>query len=437
MRFRRSCADALRHDYDGRMRCLRSLQAFPVVLGLVLLCTSCTVTPADPGRAALARPAPLQPEAWPERVRIDDTSHGPTEPGALSLVATPETTFDLGGVTVSQRKLWGRGGEGYLLQYDMETTLEAAGDAVDDDSREALEKMDVIAFVSYKIVNEGEPYFITTPEGETRPIYVRSSRQTNLFLHIPKDRAARGTVAFLGSATPFSAPERNLIDRLVEEGWAVIYSLYPSGRSLDEEERLLPGMKPTEVGRRVARALDDRTAEWVYSFEGAMDYLRSERPDVPLQPLVAVGASLGTIALPALCARHHDRLSAAVFITGGLDVFDILSHTALAHVREQVARPLEIFDSEELDAAHAAYLETTMLDGVRTAAVLRDRPVLQLHAVFDAIVPARTGRALYEELGRPERWDYYTGHLGFFLLMALENGDIVDWINEASVVKPE
>jgi len=215
----------------------------------------------------------------------------------------------------------------------------------------------------------------------------------------------------------------------------VIYSLYPSARSLDEDEKLLPGMNPKEVGERIARALDDRTAEWVYSFEGALDYIRSERPDVPIQPLVAIGASLGTIALPALCARHHDELSAAVFITGGVDVFDILRRTALGNVRMQVARPLELFSSEELDAAHDAYLATTRLDGARTAAQLRDRPVLQLHAVFDAIVPARAGRALYEELGRPERWDYYTGHLGFFLIMAFENSDIIEWIDEAVAAK--
>jgi hypothetical protein len=101
--------------------------------------------------------------------------------------------------------------------------------------------------------------------------------------------------------------------------------------------------------------------------------------------------------------------------------------------------PFEARSGRRLDdpaVSHAAYLESCRLDPYHWAPGMTDMTVVQLHAMFDAIVPASSGRLLYERLGRPERWQYPAGHVGLLFMLHWHAGAIADWIDDAMDERP-
>jgi pimeloyl-ACP methyl ester carboxylesterase len=161
-------------------------------------------------------------------------------------------------------------------------------------------------------------------------------------------------------------------------------------------------------------------------------YLAAEEPDLGAGPMVAVGCSAGAVSLPAVVARLHGRVTAAVLIGGGADVFQAITRSDLmgSHVRIQWAGRSPT--RAQLLRLHDAVLDRTTLDPYHTARLLAGMPVLVIQARFDRIVPASTGDLLYERLARPERWTCWAGHLGMFWLLPMEAGRIAGWIDQAT-----
>lgn len=269
---------------------------------------------------------------------------------------------------------------------------------------------------------------------------------TYFILREPIDMPVRGVVFHVASVYPDSPYERALKFELLSRGWLVIdcdraSSMFASPGLMfavltdntddtdgpaDEADR---GLR--RAARSIARGLDDRMVEWAYAVEGMLAFLDSSERQLDRAPVVIVGCSLGAIATPTIVARQPDRFDATVLIGGGANALEISQRSSLTNAGIellQIGSPLTTSQRREL---YSMYLRSSRFDPYHTAAHLHHLPVLVLDAMFDRMVPASTGRALYERLGRPERWSYPVGHAGLFWLLPSQRGRIADWIERA------
>lgn len=257
-----------------------------------------------------------------------------------------------------------------------------------------------------------------------------------------------GTALYLASAIGVSLDDE-LLAEFVRRGWAVVIVWPPTGglladprwrreltfnidNWLTDELRMVrqtplakrsEQVRPDTMARTLGHGATQFLSEWAYAADAAMDCFTRERPALARGPFVMVGASLGAISLPAVAARIERQPDAAVFLAGGASFARII-YRGLASVRA-------IEDQRAYwDEVERLYPRYAPLDAVNTAPAMKDRgvPVLQIHAMFDCIVPASSGRALWEALGRPERWDLPVGHGGAFFLSGLYAGDVLNWV---------
>lgn len=265
-----------------------------------------------------------------------------------------------------------------------------------------------------------------------------------------------GTSLYLASAIGVTLDDE-LIAEFVRRGWAVVIVWPPTGglvadarwrreltfnidNWLTDELRMVrqtplakrsEQVRPDTMARTLGHGATQFLSEWGYAADAALDYFARERPELARGPFVMVGASLGAISLPAVAARIERAPDAAVFLAGGASFARII-YRGLASVRA-------IDDQRAYwDEVERLYPRYAPLDAVNTAPAMKSRgvPVLQIHAMFDCIVPASSGRILWEAMGRPERWDLPVGHGGAFLLSGLYAGDVLKWV-ESRVGAPD
>lgn len=200
-----------------------------------------------------------------------------------------------------------------------------------------------------------------------------------------------------------------------------------------------------DVGREIAFQVDNSLAGNAYALESVLDYLETRRPDLAGLPRVIAGFSAGALVTPSGVARVRERfpIAACVLIGGGVDMFYMSQESTLTDggltvrcVRDDNditgSRP----DRKLLERVHNSYLRQSKLDPIYTASALRGVPVLQLHAAWDEWVPHKAGEALWEQLGRPERWELDSlpplgGHLALFWLLPGKRAEIADWVERA------
>ena len=252
----------------------------------------------------------------------------------------------------------------------------------------------------------------------------------HVWLREPASGPVRGLVIALLSLGD-SRYEDAVIDELNRRGWAVLGSPYPFGLEVMFGPSLEEPYTTERFAAAIAANLDTRLAEWVYGCEAVLEELAETRPDVAQRPMVIVGFSAGALGAPALAARLHGRVDAAVLIGGGADILRIIHTSHLFRNAVQVRWEEGPIAPEVLDELSRHYLAASRLDPYHTAAALVRVPVLMLHAAKDRIVPAPTGDLLYERLGRPERWTFDLGHELLFWRLPAYAGDIADWIEEA------
>ncbi len=257
-----------------------------------------------------------------------------------------------------------------------------------------------------------------------------------------------GTVLYLASAIGVSLDDE-LIAEFARRGWAVVIVWPPTGglvadarwrreltfnidNWLTDELRMVrqtplakrpEQVRPDTMARTLGHGATQFLSEWGYAADAALEYFARERPGLARGPFVMVGASLGAISLPAVAARIERTPDAAVFLAGGASFARII-YRGLASVRA-IEEQRAYWDEVE-----RLYARFAPLDAVNTASSIKDRgvPVLQIHAMFDCIVPASSGRILWEALGRPERWDLPCGHGGAFFLSGLYARDVLKWV---------
>jgi len=387
--------------------------------------------PADEARLSTileGEAGPTEPvvEQWPQRLARDEVrSLLRTLAGRLWLVQLHEVRrYDENGTTrpaepSSQHPLG--------TVYAVDVTGTEAGEQLVGSLRGVVHAEE-IAFRSYRRgpVDEqripGDREFDGADLGAPEMI---SDRMT--FLRLLEPASPEGLALQLVSARPGN--DRSLTQALLDRGWAVLVMDHPSLWPDENGGILLTGDDPEAAGRRMAWEADQWLGEMAFAAETVLDHLAEARPGLTQTPLVAVGTSAGAIVLPAVAARLQGRLSAAVLIAGGSDLSLMIERApsleGLLQIDWLQRRPTD----GDWASIRRTYRETSRLDPLRTAAALRRVPVLQLHASFDGIVPARTGEALWEDLGRPERWSYPTGHIGLIFLLPVQAPAIVRWID--------
>ncbi|MHC5022550.1 MAG: alpha/beta hydrolase [Planctomycetota bacterium] len=396
----------------------------PVLLALAL--GGCVArTPADPGRALTAPPAALAASDWPSRSVRPYRPVSGDEPGPCLFAGGPEkmrVRFDRRPV---ETECEGRYGTGcvHSLRYPEELQAEAAS---------FRHEFEVLVFGSWRL----RPVEIVTKSSVSQ-LSFSERMDTLVFIHTAARESPRGLVIHLTSIAGLNRQEATVVEALRDRGWAVVSIVSPRVDRFPSNAVHLDLADGIEAcGSTLAVELDDRIAEWVYAIEAMVAYLRQRRSDIPLHPLVVVGCSAGALQLPALAARHPGAIDAAVLVGGGADFIDVIRNTDLPDdfLRDRVGFSVRWTgrapNRQQWDAIQAEYLSRSRLDPYHSARYLSATPVLMLHARHDAIVPARSGERLYQQLGRPERWTYGLGHVGLFWWLPNEAARIADWIDQ-------
>jgi len=242
----------------------------------------------------------------------------------------------------------------------------------------------------------------------------------------------KGVVLYLASFGPHRY-ERRVLDELKARGWAVI-GLYPA--VLFQADPQLFAIKSREdidvVSQRIAGMTDDSLAEGVYAAEAVVEDARRRHPEMEKLPLVVMGFSAGSFFVPAVAARLGNRIDAAVIAGGGENVLENSQRSTFTDGGVKVTW-FPGATAKDHRRLFEQYFAHARLDPGKTATALRGVPVLQVHAAFDTIVPADTGRRLYRDLGRPTRLDILLGHIGLFWQLPVHRKFIADWVDRHGV----
>lgn len=253
--------------------------------------------------------------------------------------------------------------------------------------------------------------------------------------------------------------ERAFIDRFVESPWLVVVlstdSMIQTPRDQLRMEREFQRMRTggaereqigpiipfgfdvdeslpaAEVGRQIARTVDNTFAENAYAAEAALEYLYGEHPRLEGLPVTVIGCSAGAITAPAVAARLGDSVDALVMIGGGADLLKIDRTTSLdwsrrlrVFVTEQDEAPDEVWN-----AVHEVYLESVQLDPIKLGPRLRHLPTLIIRAGFDNWVPASTGSDLVRVFGKPDRDWHPGGHQTLFYFLEGRAPRVLRWLD--------
>ncbi len=254
----------------------------------------------------------------------------------------------------------------------------------------------------------------------------------------PESRGAPATRGIVVALRPLSGSTyiRPVINELRDRGWTVIESSLGFGLNGVGDERDAQNDQDLEkYGRRIGEIANDRLSEWAYGCEAMVDMVREERPGLRGKPVVVVGFSAGAIGAPTVAARLEEQLGerggvgGVVLVGGGVNIARIAQTSSLSDFGFGVTFQGKKLTGEKLERFSDSYLKAATLDSYHTAAALRRMPALMLQADADDIVPVETGRTLYEQLGKPERWTFSGGHELLFLELGFFDTKIADWID--------
>jgi hypothetical protein len=284
--------------------------------------------------------------------------------------------------------------------------------------------------------------FHSWPPNDQRPDQLLGEDEINLFAALFSTRfmrllppgeasQSRGLAVHMRSLIG-NKYEDAVIARLRARGWwvleASVIGMLSAGVTVEVPSLDEKGLR--SAAHAAAEFADLILGRRAYGVEAALEYLATARPEVPMDPIVAVGFSAGALGLPTAVARSLERFDAAVLIAGGVNLLEISQRSVLTDGGVRIAWPGTPTPSQ-VRRLLEFYIEASDLDPYHTAAYLCSIPVLQLHGMFDRVVPSSTGDALYTQLGRPERWSFPGGHGMVFWLLPQHAYEIADWLERA------
>jgi hypothetical protein len=193
------------------------------------------------------------------------------------------------------------------------------------------------------------------------------------------------------------------------------------------------------AAKKIALLADEGLAEEAYAVQATMEYIKKERPDLARGPFVIMGFSLGALCTPAVYARLEEtmpgEIKAAVLVGGGVNLLDITMRANIPGLELEIKWGPGRGGEADRAALVRRYLDHAKLDPHHLAPLLRQIPVLQIHAQMDKIVPADTGEQLYELMGRPDRINFLGGHELLFYFMSNQKERVRDWLSK-NVLEP-
>jgi len=245
-----------------------------------------------------------------------------------------------------------------------------------------------------------------------------------------------GTILLMPGMFGTPEPVIDGVERyLRSRGWAVLRMLsHPSRFTQRQQFAVIEGSE-AKVASKIAAMFDTRSAEAAYAASSSMRFVHERFPDNASKPVVLLGMSGGAMILPTVYSFDPELYSAGVLIAGGGNFLEINVRSNYAKWIDAIDLDADPSDPEiqELEDSQLRelvdlYMLSSKLDSLHTAQAMVDVPVLMLHGSTDKAVPASTGDALYEALGKPDRWTYPVGHELIFAGLPLQTPKIERWI---------
>jgi pimeloyl-ACP methyl ester carboxylesterase len=247
-------------------------------------------------------------------------------------------------------------------------------------------------------------------------------RARGLIIHVP---------ALMGNKY-----ENKILDQLRDKGWRIAHVdsrvSMPGGelKFTIKDEAAIDATAAT-----IAMIFDNILAEHAYAAEALLEYMETNRPDVPRDPVVLMGFSAGALATPTIAARLLDRVDAVVLVGGAANLLEVSQRSTLTSGGLQINWAEGLDTKENRKRLFEAYLKHSELDPYHTAPLLEDIPVLQIHAMFDSIVPARNGELLHDRLDKPDCMTFLGGHGPLFFFLPQYSTSISKWIDQAAPIR--
>jgi hypothetical protein len=182
----------------------------------------------------------------------------------------------------------------------------------------------------------------------------------------------------------------------------------------------------------IANEVDQAMAGASYAVEAVLDYIRTQRHDIPTHPLVLMGFSAGALGTPTINARLKGEPDAVVIVGGGANIFMLSQQSSLTDGGIRVRCGEKKIDAATREELSKLYLSHAKLDPYWTAPLLIGRPLLHVHARKDTWVPASGGELLFERMGgAADRLVINADHDLLFYLLPDQAVRIADWIDRA------
>ena len=219
------------------------------------------------------------------------------------------------------------------------------------------------------------------------------------------------------------------VEEFRRRGWVVVVAPYKLISSGFSTQIVTPEDVP-RAARELAAQVDQGMAERAYAAEAVLEFLAREYPEIPQHPLVLVGFSAGSLAVPTVAARLGDRVDALVLAAGGANLHELTRDSSMNIGGLAVNWDAGIETDELREQLSREYLQASRLDPYHTALTTHATPTLALLGRFDTIAPAANGRLLWRRLGRPDRLRFFGGHAILFWRLPAWKEWIADWVEE-------
>jgi predicted esterase len=249
------------------------------------------------------------------------------------------------------------------------------------------------------------------------------------------EASPRGVILLMPGllATPEGTLD-GLARRLRRSNWVVLRMVAQPSRFIERFPMVIESEDVEGSVGRIARVLDERTADCAYVTAEAFAALEAKRPELAKLPRIAIGFSGGAITLPTVVALEADRYAGAVMVGGGsnfLQMIDNSNYTSFLG-GEPPQWPEELKEAElaALKAkAYDSFAKQAVLDAFNTAGALRDKHTLMVYGSTDQAVPSPLSDQLWARMGKKQREVYDVGHEVLFAQLAARFDAIVTWCN--------
>ncbi|MBL0869001.1 MAG: dienelactone hydrolase family protein [Phycisphaerales bacterium] len=224
--------------------------------------------------------------------------------------------------------------------------------------------------------------------------------------------------------------EQPVVDAVRRDGYVCIATEFPWANWKPVTIELGTEKDVFDAANALAEMSDQTLAEAAYAVEAAVEHLWRTRPELKDKPVVLMGFSAGSLALPTVAARLGERVRGAVLVGSGANIAHIIQTSQLTDGGVRLMAFGKRCEGAMAGLISGEYIRRSTLDPFHTAASMRRVPTLMLLGASDDIVPTTLGEELYHRLGEPEKWVFAGGHRRLFVQLDARAERIARWVAE-------